>query len=82
MNVFRAHILVCHGTNCGLKAPQAILKALQAALSEHGLEGEAKIVETGCFSVNRARPWLCSRMARSTRALSPRMRGKSCPSTY
>lgn len=51
MKLFRSHILVCHGTNCSLKTPRAIMQALDKAISDHGLENEAKVVETGCFGL-------------------------------
>ncbi len=51
MELFRAHVLVCNGTNCALKAPAAILKAFDLRLKECGLEKEVKVVETGCFGL-------------------------------
>ena len=51
MKLYRSHILVCHGTNCSMKAPQAIVRALAKALSDNRLEDEVKVVETGCFGL-------------------------------
>ncbi|NPV69126.1 MAG: NADH-quinone oxidoreductase subunit NuoF [Firmicutes bacterium] len=51
MDLYRAHVLVCHGTNCALKAPAAILKAFGLWLKECELEKEVKVVETGCFGL-------------------------------
>ncbi|MEW6522689.1 MAG: NADH-quinone oxidoreductase subunit NuoF [Bacillota bacterium] len=51
MQFHRAHVLVCHGTNCSLKAPQSIVDAFRGALKEHGLEQEVRVVETGCFGL-------------------------------
>ncbi len=51
MKLYRSHILVCHGTNCSTKAPQAIVRAFARALAECRLEDEAKVVETGCFGL-------------------------------
>jgi len=49
--LYRAHVLVCHGTNCSLKGPAAILKAFDRWLGEYGLKSEIKVVETGCFGL-------------------------------
>ncbi len=51
MKLYRSHILVCHGTNCSMKAPQAIVQAFAKSLAECRLEDEAKVVETGCFGL-------------------------------
>jgi len=51
VKLYRSHILVCHGTNCSMKAPQAIVRALAKALSDNRLEDEVKVVETGCFGL-------------------------------
>lgn len=51
MQLQRAHVLVCHGTNCALHAPQAIVDAFRVALREKGLDREVRVVETGCFGL-------------------------------
>jgi len=51
VKIYRSHILVCHGTNCAMKAPQAIVQALAKALADNRLDNEAKVVETGCFGL-------------------------------
>jgi len=51
MKFYRSHILVCHGTNCSMKSPAAILKTFETALKDFGLEDEAKVVQTGCFGL-------------------------------
>lgn len=51
MALHRAHVLVCHGSNCALKGPSAILRAFDLWLKEYGLENEIKVVETGCFGL-------------------------------
>ena len=51
MKLYRSHILVCHGANCSMKAPQAIVQAFAKALADNRLEDEAKVVETGCFGL-------------------------------
>ncbi|MGE5485970.1 MAG: NADH-quinone oxidoreductase subunit NuoF [Ignavibacteriales bacterium] len=51
MQLHRAHVLVCHGSNCALKAPAEILRAFDLWLKEFGLEKEIKVVETGCFGL-------------------------------
>jgi NADH:ubiquinone oxidoreductase subunit F (NADH-binding) len=51
MQFVRSHVLVCHGTNCSLKGPAAIIQAFGVELSRHNLEGEVRVVPTGCFGL-------------------------------
>jgi len=51
MKMFRAHVLVCAGTNCSLKANKAVQDRLIQEIDKRGLAGEIKIVETGCFGL-------------------------------
>ncbi|HHY96056.1 MAG TPA: NADH-quinone oxidoreductase subunit NuoF [Firmicutes bacterium] len=48
---YRAHVLVCNGTNCSLKASSELQKEFSRLLAEYGLEQEVKVVETGCFGL-------------------------------
>ncbi len=51
MRFYRAHVLVCAGTNCSLKGSQAVRQRLLNELEEVGLADEVKVVETGCFGL-------------------------------
>jgi len=51
MAFYRAHVLVCAGTNCSLKASKAVRENLVAHLKRLDLEREVKVVETGCFGL-------------------------------
>jgi NADH:ubiquinone oxidoreductase subunit F (NADH-binding)/(2Fe-2S) ferredoxin len=51
MNMFRAHVLVCAGTNCSLKSNKAVQDRLVREIEKSGLAGEIKVVETGCFGL-------------------------------
>ncbi len=51
MRLFRAHVLVCAGTNCSLKANKAVRERLVKEIAAHGLADEIKVVETGCFGL-------------------------------
>ncbi len=51
MHMFRAHVLVCAGTNCSLKANKVVQERLVREVAKRGLTDEVKIVETGCFGL-------------------------------
>jgi NADH:ubiquinone oxidoreductase subunit F (NADH-binding)/(2Fe-2S) ferredoxin len=51
MRLFRAHVLVCAGTNCSLKSNKAVQDRLVWEVERRGLAGEIKVVETGCFGL-------------------------------
>ncbi|MEW6032435.1 MAG: NADH-quinone oxidoreductase subunit NuoF [Bacillota bacterium] len=51
MSFYRAHVLVCAGTNCALKGSQAVRERLVSELEGRGLGAEVKVVETGCFGL-------------------------------
>lgn len=51
MRMFRAHVLVCAGTNCSLKGNKAVQDRLVREVAKRGLAEEIKIVETGCFGL-------------------------------
>ncbi|HSW10174.1 MAG TPA: NADH-quinone oxidoreductase subunit NuoF [Bacillota bacterium] len=51
MHLYRAHVLVCAGTNCSLKGHRAVREALTGEIVGRGLGGEVKVVETGCFGL-------------------------------
>jgi NADP-reducing hydrogenase subunit HndC len=47
--MIRAHILVCAGAGCISSGGHALKDVLAAELKKRGLDGEIKIVETGCM---------------------------------
>lgn len=49
MAKYNQHLLVCGGTGCRASQSDAIVESLNRALTERGLENEAKVVMTGCF---------------------------------
>ncbi len=49
MEVSRAHILVCAGAACVSSGCREIRDAVVQQVAEKGLEGEVKIIETGCI---------------------------------
>ena len=48
MDVVRAHVLVCGGTNCTSKRSREVINAFKDELAATGLDKEIKVVETGC----------------------------------
>ncbi|HRC53413.1 MAG TPA: NADH-quinone oxidoreductase subunit NuoF [Bacillota bacterium] len=51
MATYRAHVLVCMGSNCVIDDSQGIAQSFNAELERTGLSGEVRIVETGCFGM-------------------------------
>ncbi|HEY3314573.1 MAG TPA: (2Fe-2S) ferredoxin domain-containing protein, partial [Bacillota bacterium] len=51
MDFYRAHVLVCAGTNCSLKGNKAVREALVREVARRKLDREVKVVETGCFGL-------------------------------
>ncbi len=51
MRFYRAHVLVCAGTNCSLKGNRAVREALIREIEGKGLGEEVKVIETGCFGL-------------------------------
>mgnify|MGYP000862273523 CR=1 FL=1 len=51
MNYIRAHILVCMGTGCDSSASKEVKKQLEQQLAASKLDGEIKVVETGCLGL-------------------------------
>jgi NADH:ubiquinone oxidoreductase subunit F (NADH-binding)/(2Fe-2S) ferredoxin len=45
----KMHLLVCGGTGCRASESESIQNLLEREIREQGLEGEAKVVTTGCF---------------------------------
>ena len=49
--MYRAHILVCGGTNCNSSGSTKILDELKKEIKANGLNNEVKVVLTGCFGL-------------------------------
>lgn len=49
MKYYRAHALVCTGTNCALKSCHSVKQSLLEELAKHELLSEVKVVDTGCL---------------------------------
>ena len=45
---YRAHVLTCGGSGCTASGSQSVTLALDAEVRRRGLDGEVKIVQTGC----------------------------------
>ncbi|HHV61324.1 MAG TPA: NADH-quinone oxidoreductase subunit NuoF [Firmicutes bacterium] len=45
---YRAHVLVCAGAGCVSSGCKAVEQALRAEVAQQGLDGEVKIIQTGC----------------------------------
>ena len=48
---YRSHVLVCGGTGCTSSGCDRIIKALDEQIAIAKLEGEIKVVKTGCFGI-------------------------------
>lgn len=51
MRFYRAHVLVCAGTNCHVRGSASIRQLLAEEISRQGLANEIRVVETGCFGL-------------------------------
>ncbi len=51
MRFYRAHVLVCAGTNCHVRGAASIRQLLVEEISRQGLSEEIRVVETGCFGL-------------------------------
>ncbi|NPV26587.1 MAG: NADH-quinone oxidoreductase subunit NuoF [Firmicutes bacterium] len=49
-------VLVCSGTGCTASRSQAVLKALNRAIADSGLEERVRVVKTGCFGFCKQGP--------------------------
>ncbi len=49
--MYRSHVLVCGGTGCTSSHSGEIIDALNAKLTELGLDEEVQVVKTGCFGL-------------------------------
>lgn len=46
---YRSHVMVCGGAGCVSSGCKAVADALQSEITKHNLDGEVKIVQTGCI---------------------------------
>ncbi|MGI6777636.1 MAG: NADH-quinone oxidoreductase subunit NuoF [Acetivibrionales bacterium] len=51
MDIYRAHVLVCHGTGCTSSKSEKVLEELEKHIAKNKLEKEVKVVKTGCFGL-------------------------------
>ena len=51
MDFARAHVLVCGGTGCTSSGSPAIKTEFEEQIKANGLDGEVKVVQTGCFGL-------------------------------
>ena len=51
MDFARAHVLVCGGTGCTSSGSPAITTEFEEQIKANGLDGEVKVVQTGCFGL-------------------------------
>lgn len=51
MRFYRAHVLVCAGTNCHLKGAASLRQLMTNEIDRQGLSEEIRVVETGCFGL-------------------------------
>ncbi|MDD2393697.1 MAG: NADH-quinone oxidoreductase subunit NuoF [Eubacteriales bacterium] len=49
MEIFRAHVLVCTGTDCAASNSVEIINTFNGSLIKHNLEKEIKVIRTDCF---------------------------------
>lgn len=51
MDLYRAHVLVCCGTDCSASDSPAIIDKMEQELAAKGLSSEVKVLKTGCFGL-------------------------------
>ena len=49
LNSTKKELLCCGGTGCHASNSPLLMENLRAAIKEHGLENDVKVVQTGCF---------------------------------
>ncbi len=49
MEIWRSHVLVCAGAGCVSSGCREVRDALVQGIMEFGLQGEIKVIETGCI---------------------------------
>ncbi|HRW00128.1 MAG TPA: NAD(P)H-dependent oxidoreductase subunit E, partial [Aminobacteriaceae bacterium] len=51
MALYRAHVLICHGTGCASGGAPKVLEAFKEELAKKGLEKEILVIATGCHGM-------------------------------
>ena len=51
MEIYRAHVLCCGGTDCTASGSAQIKERFEQLIKEKGLEKEIKVISTGCFGL-------------------------------
>jgi NADH:ubiquinone oxidoreductase subunit F (NADH-binding)/(2Fe-2S) ferredoxin/NAD-dependent dihydropyrimidine dehydrogenase PreA subunit len=51
MALYRAHVLICHGTGCASGGAPKVLDAFKEELAKKGLEKEILVIATGCHGM-------------------------------
>ncbi|MBT9176588.1 MAG: NADP-reducing hydrogenase subunit HndC [Firmicutes bacterium] len=51
MKYYRAHVLICSGSNCAIKGCRSVKQACEQEIIRHGLQGEVQVVDTGCLGL-------------------------------
>jgi (2Fe-2S) ferredoxin len=46
--LMRSNVMICEGTGCAASQAREVLTALKGEIQRHGLDGEIRIVQTGC----------------------------------
>ncbi len=46
--LLRSNVMICEGTGCAASQARDILAALKSEIQRHGLDGEIRVVQTGC----------------------------------
>ena len=56
MEIYRAHVLCCSGTDCTAYGSAQIFGRFEQLIKEKGLEKEVKVISTGCFGLCKDGP--------------------------
>ena len=56
MEIYRAHVLCCSGTDCTASGSAQIFERFEQLIKEKGLEKEVKVISTGCFGLCKDGP--------------------------
>ncbi|MBR6300510.1 MAG: NADH-quinone oxidoreductase subunit NuoF [Clostridia bacterium] len=56
MEIYRAHVLCCSGTDCTASGSTQIFERFEQLIKEKGLEKEVKVISTGCFGLCKDGP--------------------------
>lgn len=51
MALYRAHVLICHGTGCASGGAPKVLDAFREELEKKNLDKEVLVIATGCHGM-------------------------------